>query len=112
MMTSDWLPHQVLTNERQALLSKVPPYDLTIEAPASDSFVRAEIARATPVPHRTPFSLLTNPVLLDAPPWATSRRGPDEGPVRGPLGFSRRDIERAREREARRQAAQQLRRAR
>ncbi len=85
---------------------------LTVEAPASDSFVRAEIARATPVPHRTPFSLLTNPVLLDAPPWATSRRGPDEGPVRGPLGFSRRDIERAREREARRQAAQQLRRAR
>jgi hypothetical protein len=35
MMTSDWLPHQVLTNERQALLSKVPPYDLTIEAPAA-----------------------------------------------------------------------------
>ena len=34
-MTSDWLPHQVLTNERQTLLSKVPPYDLTIEAPAA-----------------------------------------------------------------------------
>lgn len=85
--------------ERIALPPGAPvEHVTTVTVPSHDSFVRVEIARARPVAFRTPFSLLTNPVLLDVPPWAEGWRGPEQERVPAPRGFSRREVERAQRR--------------
>lgn len=65
----------------------------TIAVPANDTFVRVEIVRPQRLPLTAPFSLLTNPILIDVPPARTTQRGtPLEGRQTGwpGRGFVRR----------------------
>lgn len=67
--------------------------ELVIPVPEGDSYVRIEIARLTNTEEEPPFSLLTNPVRIDVLPGRTDGwRGPDEGEIAGPEGFSRREL--------------------
>lgn len=61
----------------------------TIQAPRQDSFVRVEVQRLAPEPSGPPFSLVTNPVLLDVAPRQTSWRGPDADRLPPPPGYVR-----------------------
>lgn len=67
----------------------------TVAVPSEDSYVRAEVQRSVVPDDRPPFSLLANPIRLDVLPRRTDGwRGPDEGPVPGPSGFSIEEVQR------------------
>lgn len=74
-----------------------------------DTYVRAEIARLTPIEDRPPeFSLLSNPIRIDVLPLRTSWRGEERGTIPAPPGYRRIDVARAAaraEREAQRERA-------
>jgi hypothetical protein len=55
--------------------------------------VRVEIARLSNTEDEPPFSLLTNPIRIDVLPARNDGwRGPDEGEIPGPEGFTRREL--------------------
>lgn len=67
----------------------------TLPVPTDDTFLRVEIERLAVPDDRPPFSLLTNPIRIDVLPRRTDGwRGPDEGPIPGPAGFSRDEVSR------------------
>ncbi len=71
----------------------VVTHRFTVPVPQADSFVRVEIERLSVPEDRPPFSLLTNPIRIDVLPRRTDGwRGPDEGPIAGPAGFSRDEV--------------------
>ena len=66
---------------------------LVVAVPEGDSYVRVEIARLAQTEDEPPFSLLTNPIRIDVLPARDDGwRGPDEGELPGPEGFSRREL--------------------
>ncbi len=66
----------------------------SVPVPSADSFVRVEIERLSVPDDRPSFSLLSNPVRIDVLPRRTDGwRGPDEGPIPGPTGFSRNEVD-------------------
>jgi len=71
-------------------------HTITVPVPAADSFVRVEIERLEVPDDRPSFSLVSNPVRIDVLPRRTDGwRGPDEGSIPGPTGFSRAEVDRA-----------------
>lgn len=64
-----------------------------VPVPEGDSYVRVEIARLSNTEDEPPFSLLTNPIRIDVLPSRDDGwRGPDEGELPGPEGFTRREM--------------------
>jgi len=75
---------------------------LVVPVPEGDSYLRLEIARLTNTEDEPPFSLLTNPIRIDVLPARTDGwRGPEEGEIAGPEGFSRREMLAEHQRESR-----------
>ena len=84
-----------------------------VPMPARDRPLGVRVRRDSVVEGGSPFSLLSNPVLLDPPPAREHWRGPvAERPVPAPWGFRRGDRPRRRWVETERQARRRARRAR